>query len=82
MIDEINILINFKKIFRLIYFITDEYIAKFIGLSIRYINNTKSKFNNENIIKYREVKRNPVLIKQLINKYCKIIFYKYIKIEL
>jgi len=45
--NDVNILINVKRIYRLIYFATGEYvIAKSIGQYIGYVNNTKIKLNN------------------------------------
>ena len=74
----VNILILtiIKKIHRLIYFATGEYIiAKSIGQYIGYINNTKIKLYNALYVP--EFKRNLIPINQLINKNYTIIFYKY-----
>jgi len=75
MTNDVNILTNVKRIHRLIYFATGEYvIAKSIGQYIGYVNNTKIKLNN--VLYIPEFKRNLISIDQLINKNYKIIFYK------
>ena len=70
MTNDINILTNVKRIHRLIYFTTGEYvIAKSIGQYIGYVNNTKIKLNN--VLYIPEFKRNLISIDQLINKITK-----------